>query len=93
MEIGQKPINRTLEKQVTLIKIMEYCSAIKGNILLMHAVTSKKLKSTMLSLKSYRKRVLDDYLNEKFRNIYILSMVSVGQGLIREKRRRKSSGM
>lgn len=86
MEIGQKSVNRTLEKQVTLIKIMEYCSAIKGNILLMHAVTLKKLKSIMLTLKIYIKRALDDYLYEKFRNTYILSMVSVGQGLIREKK-------
>lgn len=47
-EIGQKPINRTIENQITPIQIIEYCSEIKGNILLMHAVTSKKLKGIML---------------------------------------------
>ena len=33
MEIGQKPINRTMENQITPIQIIEYCSEIKGNIL------------------------------------------------------------
>jgi len=37
--------------------------------------------------------VLDDYLYEKFRYTYVLGTVSEGQGLIREKKKRKSSGM
>lgn len=81
MEIGQKPINRTMENQITPIQIIEYCSEIKGNILLMHAVTSKKLKGIMLSLKSYRKRVLDDYLYEKIQEYIHFGYGECGAGI------------
>lgn len=55
MEIGQKPINRTMENKIRPIQIMEYCSEIKENILLMHEVTSKKLKGIKLSLRVIEK--------------------------------------
>ena len=47
----------------------------------MHAVTSKKLKGIMLSLKSYRKRVLDDYLYEKIQEYIHFGYGECGAGI------------